>query len=121
MPTAKSDLERPIHKLVLLVENRQSDCQSYSPRNVTPNHAVNVSGQDQDVAVVTDQANLAAGTSKKKAVGAVADDVDRLAVISEVNQEETVDNPITTPRVQKKRIPRALKRLESVNNKGIKE
>ena len=121
VPTAKSDLERPIHKLVLLVENRQSDCQSYSPRNVTPNHAVNVSGQDQDVAVVTDQANLAAGTSKKKAVGAVADDVDRLAVISEVNQEETVDNPITTPRVQKKRIPRALKRLESVNNKGIKE
>ena len=71
--------------------------------------------------MVTDQANLAAGTSKKKAVGAVADDVDRLAVISEVNQEETVDNPITTPRVQKKRIPRALKRLESVNNKGIKE
>ena len=63
--------------------------------------------------MVTDQANLA--------VGAVADDVDRLAVISEVNQEETVDNPITTPRVQKKRIPRALKRLESVNNKGIKE
>ena len=70
---------------------------------------------------MTDQANLEAGTPKKKAVGAVADDVDCLAAINEVIQEETVDNPITTPRFQKKRIPRALKRLEPVNNKGIKE
>jgi len=132
VPTAKSDLEHPIHKLVLLVENSQSANPS-SPQNETPNPTDSDSIQGLERATVAGPDTFAGATSKKKAEAGVTD-VFHMAVTNdaslEIGQEvsvvpqETADTltriaNTDTPRVQ--RTPRALKRLESINNKGIKK